>query len=272
MEFQKFQVEENNTLDMSIKHILDFGLRNLSYILDYLKQHKSEIMNMYVKQLLSEFAILDSYDIGIVCEYEILKEYPELYKGCINKILDLLNYAKYEEEMIEHIISIKVDDIIRSMYIFIYFLVYPLSEFFSYEDSVEISKKITDIRVRKALNYVKKIETIDNYLNNSLISSFIAWGAHDAIVGRKGDNCIVTKITKCKWNDIMREMNLDSNFIYATICYGDFEIIKECNPNFNLSRKQTLVEGGKYCDFCYYDRRYNTQLTHPPEEYWEKLR
>ena len=43
------------------------------------------------------------------------------------------------------------------------------------------------------------------------------------------------------------------------------------DPNFVLTRQNTIMEGQDYCDFCYHDTRLVDQVEHPPKEFWEDL-
>ena len=91
------------------------------------------------------------------------------------------------------------------------------------------------------------------------------------MIGKYDENTILYKITKCRWHDIMKEMNLEPSLFYASFCYGDYAMTKRFNPNFELTRTKTLVEGFQYCDFCERDTRYSKDSEHPQKEFWEQL-
>ena len=95
------------------------------------------------------------------------------------------------------------------------------------------------------------------------------WQAHDMTIGKLDESSIIAKITRCRWAEIMNEF--DSELSYTLICYGDFEAQKKYNPNFILTRTQTLMQGAEYCDFCIHDTRFKKEIKHPSIEFWEKI-
>lgn len=55
------------------------------------------------------------------------------------------------------------------------------------------------------------------------------------------------KITDCTWARIWREANAAEEG-YALICHGDFAVVSELNPKFELLRDKTLMQGHSYCN------------------------
>jgi hypothetical protein len=272
MDFTKYYYESDVSLKIPVTYVLEFGLNRVSFIIEFIQKNKPDILNDYIKTLNNQFSKLKQYDIQVSHNTDILKNYPEIHRGCINKILNLLNYEKYDDYMIEEIVEIKVDDMIRSMYVMGYYLTYPLVEILPYSDAIELNKQITNYIIQTDPVYASEYNTIDDYLNDSWIKFFDQWKAHDAIIGKSNENTIIAKITKCRWYELMKEMNLDPSFFYSIVCYSDYEMRKKSNPYFELTRTKTLVEGEDYCDFCDRDTRYAKNYSHPPEEFWEQLK
>jgi hypothetical protein len=78
------------------------------------------------------------------------------------------------------------------------------------------------------------------------------------------------KISKCKWNEVLRECE-DVSYGYAVACHYDFPAFKKASPNIHLTRTQTLLSGGAFCDFCIHDKKKSDKLEHPNKEFWDMI-
>ena len=56
------------------------------------------------------------------------------------------------------------------------------------------------------------------------------------------------KVHECLWAKTFREANA-SEIGYAGICYMDYGMIKKFNPQIELIREKTLMQGDDYCHF-----------------------
>jgi hypothetical protein len=56
------------------------------------------------------------------------------------------------------------------------------------------------------------------------------------------------KITECLWAKTFREADA-SEIGYAGVCYTDYGMTKAFNPNLELIRDKTLMEGSDHCHF-----------------------
>ena len=90
----------------------------------------------------------------------------------------------------------------------------------------------------------------------------------EAIAEVLDDDKMIFKITKCKWAEMLRD--LDPEFGFAMLCSTDYEQAKNYNPDFVLTRNNTLMEGDDYCDFCYHDTRTEKEITHPTDQFWKE--
>ena len=57
-----------------------------------------------------------------------------------------------------------------------------------------------------------------------------------------------TRFTECLWAKTFREADA-SEIGYAGVCYQDYSMTKAFNPNLELIRDQTLMEGSDHCHF-----------------------
>lgn len=58
------------------------------------------------------------------------------------------------------------------------------------------------------------------------------------------------KVTGCRYADHYIKMG-EPVLGYIFVCAGDFQIAKGINPDLELTRPQTIMQGADYCQFCY---------------------
>ncbi|MCH4886495.1 hypothetical protein EZV73_02895 [Acidaminobacter sp. JC074] len=92
-----------------------------------------------------------------------------------------------------------------------------------------------------------------NQLRIMQVDFNIQGGDMDWIGIRLNDQAYCNIVTKCRICDIFK--TYDSELIELLACYPDFAMFKAINPHFVLTRDQTLIGGGIYCDACYHDDR-----------------
>jgi len=161
-----------------------------------------------------------------------------------------------------------ISDFIRSAVFFRYYQIKSLLTIMSQEKAIEFYKDFLDHLTRQRRDPKKYFDNINERLKER--KQFCEmWQAHDLIIGKLDDNSMIYKITRCRWAEIMKE--LDSELNYTVACHGDFESVKNVNPNFFLTRTKTLMQGAEYCDFCISDTRFKKEIKHPSIEFWDKI-
>ncbi len=142
----------------------------------------------------------------------------------------------------------------------------------SRDRAIEFYKDFLDHLYQQRRDPKNYIDNVDEELKRWKFSSE-TWQAYDIIIGKLDQNTIIFKITRCRWAEIMKEFDkeFDSELNYTIQCYGDFESFKNINPNFILTRTQTLMQGADYCDFCVHDTRFKKEIKHPSIEFWDKI-
>ncbi|MBN2690173.1 MAG: L-2-amino-thiazoline-4-carboxylic acid hydrolase [Gammaproteobacteria bacterium] len=70
-------------------------------------------------------------------------------------------------------------------------------------------------------------------------------------IEEQSENKLKLNVTKCKFAEIIKELNIDVDLGYELLCARDFAMIKGFNPNIKLTRDKTIMRGDKICNFCY---------------------
>ena len=85
------------------------------------------------------------------------------------------------------------------------------------------------------------------------------------------DGKLYLRKNNCLWNDAIQDFE-DSEVKYYVCCYGDFDAPRRANKNFVLTMERTIIEGHPYCDSVFHDTRVNKDLSHPSEEFFDKMK
>ena len=79
------------------------------------------------------------------------------------------------------------------------------------------------------------------------------WTADDALtleVLEVGDACLDFNVTRCRYAEMYRELGIPELGAILS-CNRDGALIEGFNPDVDLSRTQTLMQGATHCDFRY---------------------
>ncbi len=91
-----------------------------------------------------------------------------------------------------------------------------------------------------------------------LANGIVAWTEEDALditVNEQNESVFSFDVTRCRFAEIYREMDIPPELGYILSCSRDFALLEGFNPAITLRRTQTIMEGAPYCDFCYRLRR-----------------
>lgn len=80
----------------------------------------------------------------------------------------------------------------------------------------------------------------------------------------------INKVTRCRIRDVLLEHG-EPELMDVVACYPDFAMFAHSNLDLVLTRTQTLMSGGAFCDSCYHDRRTVKPFSHPPLRVFETL-
>lgn len=269
MELTSYACNEKATINLfSLQDIVKERLSSFEMFLKQIMREIPDSIDDIVDNILSQYGETEEYKFLLETEYELLNEYPELLEKSKNTILSLFNYSKYQNNPIDEKIEVNVSDVIRSAVFFRHYQLNSLLTIMSRERAIKFYKDFMDYLIQQIRDPKDYIDNIDERLKQN--KNFLkTWQAHDAIVGKLDENSMISKYTRCRWAEIMKEF--DSELNYTVACYGDFEATKNGNPNFTLIRTQTLMQGAEYCNFCVSDTRFKKEIKPPSIEFWDKI-
>jgi hypothetical protein len=79
---------------------------------------------------------------------------------------------------------------------------------------------------------------------------FSKGGALEVEMVEASPSRVIFKVTKCRYAEMYRRNGI-GEFGYMLSCARDFASIEGFNPALKLTRTQTIMEGGDFCDFCF---------------------
>ena len=83
-------------------------------------------------------------------------------------------------------------------------------------------------------------------------------GALEFEVLEESDERYSFNVTRCRYAEMYREMGYgDLGEIFS--CTRDFEFVRGFNPDIELTRTQTIMQGAPYCNFRYSLRKTDSQ-------------
>ncbi len=243
----------------------------LTVLESFLKNVNNEISNSIsaILEFLNElYRKNENYNVSIESDYEILNQHPKLLKACINYILTLLDFKMYSQNALDDEIEIEVIDLIHTFTHFEYSFVSSLFKLMTQEEAIKYYQNFVDELTQSRRDPKKYLNNLHDLANNFKDFSE-RWHDLEAILEIINEEKLIFKVKKCRWAENLKDFG--SEIGYAMMCYQDFEIAKNFNPNFLLTRNHTLIQGNDYCDFCYHDTRKNKDLSHPSEKEFKDL-
>jgi len=128
-----------------------------------------------------------------------------------------------------------------------------LSKTMGPEKAIELLKKFSAERsVEGAAESVKRLGGNDFAALKKLFSadSPAFQGVLTMAVTESTEKAHQLKVTECLWASTFRAANAgDQGF--AAVCYGDYAFAKAFNPQFEMERDQTLMQGHSCCNHRY---------------------
>ena len=129
-------------------------------------------------------------------------------------------------------------------------LIYGFAGEIGYEKAIKIARKVIS---EDAIESGKKMAQV--YEGNTLteLSKIVKelWaddGAIEIKMIKETDRELFFDVTYCGYAQIYEKMGIKD--MGSTLsCVRDFSFLKGFNPQIELSRTQTIMEGAKYCDF-----------------------
>ena len=282
MDVKRFNYEPNAQVELNIKPILRNIIIGLDEFIDFVREKYPVEFERYQSRLRLEYMELvrreksSSYDDHIdklVAEYENME--PPLkatdfgfLKLSILAFLSLLKFEKYLSQFNDNHAKWDAADLIRAMNVFDYYQVSSLLSIMSKEHAIKVVSEFIESRLEERRNPENYDQSLGALIER-ITPGYERWRSQDVAIKVDGDMRAIVRVSRCKWAEIMEDF--DKDLAHAMICNSDFKNATIFNEEFMLTRTQTLMQGADYCDFCYHDKRYDNDLTHPPKQEFEDL-
>ena len=134
---------------------------------------------------------------------------------------------------------------------------------FGRERVVEILRQ-TIINVARQQGAALAGQVGDNSLGNFRAATE-AWKKDDALqleVLEQSDDRYSFNVTRCRYAEMYRALGIPELGAVLS-CNRDYSLIEGYNPNVELTRTQTLMQGASHCDFRYVRRNTATEEPQP---------
>lgn len=149
---------------------------------------------------------------------------------------------------------------IRALYLPQYLQLKALIDVIGRERGIERMKQCLDWAYAQGPDDPDAPKTIDE-LRRRQVEGNLRGEGMDWIAGIVSEHQYQNKVTVCAIQRTLAEY--DDELMEVVACYPDFALFRKVNPNFCLTRTQTLMGGGNCCDMCYHDERYVSDFVHP---------
>ena len=77
------------------------------------------------------------------------------------------------------------------------------------------------------------------------------WSKNNALevdILKQSDKIFSMNVTRCRYAEMYKELGIE-DLGYTLSCARDFAMVEGFNPEIELKRRQTIMEGANYCDF-----------------------
>jgi hypothetical protein len=273
------EYNEKYQMDVNVSELITNLIYQFYGFLKYIEKNHSSILEMYIKVLEAKFR--DKIDelgtgVNIFLDYEkslgleMVQKYPELFESYRRMIEITLGLSDHEIQTEKAEVKISVYDRFKGVKSPLYLALLSLAETIPRDEAINIYKKMTDERSQpsedRELQMLKVDEMLDLYRK-----SFPA--SHIYSLSKMEDGKAVCRIDRCMIYEVLADFDkdLDTDIAYLTACINDFGHARMVNYNFELTREKTIMELDEYCDFCWHDKSIQKEISHPDQEFWEKL-
>ena len=269
VESLEIRCNENATIKVNIMDFIVISLEGFEDFLKYIKKEKGDLVDAIIEEAISQSKDVEDFGVQVEGEFHILQNNPVFYNKIINTLLDLLNYSKYKKKPLNEEIIVDVLDLVKGYILFDYLQAISMLAAMSREEAINLIQKYIKVTIKSRSNSANFIESLKDYVNR-LKNTTMMWQTHDGILKMYNDEKIVYKVKKCRWAEVLQDC--DKEICYSMMCYQDLFQVKNLNPDFNLTRSKTIMQGDEYCDFCYHDERKVKEIIHPSEKFWNEFK
>ncbi|MFC1521907.1 L-2-amino-thiazoline-4-carboxylic acid hydrolase [Elusimicrobiota bacterium] len=268
--YSKHDYKDNHAIRVDVRKFLDARLDYLELVLRNTRSLPSRYSGRALR-LFTQGKLKNIDEVEFLADFKkrpYLRKNPELAKAFLTKSVEFLDIPGKIKQKGKTRVNAK--NYLRSFLITTYYLAKALESVMPKSKAINHHKRLVDKHVRNRTDYPRRENVSQLLFKNRKLTGPFAHGFNYVDV-EAGKGCAIKKIMRCKWHEVLKETR-DPAFAYAVACHCDYAAARKFNPNFALTRTQTLTQGKKYCDFVWHDLRYSKKLAHPPKEYWDKLK
>jgi hypothetical protein len=124
----------------------------------------------------------------------------------------------------------------------------------------ELGKERANALVRKALGALyrrygeefRRAKTERN-VGSAMASAFATFARKEALdyhVVEQSEDVFEIDVTRCSYAEFYRELG-ESELGFLLVCSSDFDMAAGFDPEIQLTRAQTIMQGAEHCDFHY---------------------
>jgi len=183
--------------------------------------------------------------------------------------LDVVNTPLNKKNILENddFVEVQFDNYIRYAYYHVYYFFHAIMNLHGKEIVYELTKKI-------AIKFYSKPDPRRKKFDE--LVPFITWmgevskATHEYIIGEIDNGSVIMNTQECLYGEALKEVE-DPNLMFFLICFEDYFSASKYNENFVLTRNKTILQNHGICDFCYHDKRKESEIKHPDEKFWNSL-
>ncbi len=273
----KYKEDYSSIID--VKTLIKYIIYQLDEFIEYIQKNHDNILDSYIEKLEDRYdkVLVDSgEEYNYFAEYEktieldAIHKFPKLLEK-YRKIIEFsFNLTKYNAQPESDKFEISEFDRFKGSKIPLYLSLQALAETIPRNDAIKIYKEFTDVRTTPPKNMKPSMTSVDdmvelyrNTFPNTHVYSLFKLEEGKAVC--RIDRCMIVEALESF------DKNLDTEIAYLTACINDYGHARMVNKNFTLTREKTIMEHDEYCDFCWHDKSIQKEITHPDQEFWNKL-
>ncbi|MBI9010876.1 MAG: L-2-amino-thiazoline-4-carboxylic acid hydrolase [Clostridiales bacterium] len=232
-----YEYTDDFYLDLDVELLIRQSVKSFEKYLLKVKDFLNEDYQTFIMHL--ENHLRQDKDNNIIRQYET----------CCRALLKIKNQ------------KIHADSFHKVRFLPQYFRLKALVDITGKEKAIEFTKGYIDefylgIPAREGVpTSIKELK--DLQIKGNIKGQDMHWISHDL-----DEHSYMNLVFKCRVHEVLK--GYDAELMEVITCYPDFSMFKSLNPNFILTRTQTLVGGASYCDTCYHDKRHGNSFDHPP--------
>ncbi len=257
-------------MEVDLQKVISRTSRFLDCFIEFMQKEAPNILENTLNLFNDKLTQLGGIDLDQVIFENTPKNLdlcPDVFKHLRSVSLSLLKYNDHIATEKEGTISVPYWNLVSSSEIPLYYLAEALTEVLPREQAITLFKSSIDFETDNTAEIDEAITCIEDFQKAEFSNAI---PTHTGVMFLTSNGVLGSKTTRCMWADIMKNFP-DPELCYAVVCHYDFNAARYINKNFRLTRTKTLMQGDEFCDFCWHDISIDTEMKHPPEEFWRDL-